>query len=632
VDRNELAWLTDSMGLTKFEGEYKVGSASIHNRGGYPVPFKITGAPSWVRVVPSAGTLVANQVLPIRFEVDSTLAFGNWSDTIMLHTETGQNPFFMGGDEALPIGVRVVCRPPNWKVNPNLYENTMNMVIQLDIQGTVSTDDQDVVVAYINDELRGSAYLQYSPEVNKYLAYLTIYGNPDDQLDPVRFEIWDASACLRYGSVVETQSFQPDNVIGFIGNPIVLHTNGLVLREVPFGFGWNWLSFNLAFPDPSLNAALASLDHPQNDLIKSQGPFSMYSGGWFGSLNTLSNTTMYIYRADVPDTLKMMGALINPATTSIPLVAGWNWIGYIPSYSLATNAALGSLPAQPGDLIKGQTSFAQYFNSTFGWVGNLKYMSPPNGYQIKMSLPGTLTYPPPSNITGDPVAHRGGENGGQIPESPNPQIPNFWTVNPAQYEHGMTLIGMLRANGQNITTATMELGAFVGNEVRGTATAVYIPPMNAYQFFLTTYANVGGEQLKFKLFDSASGTVQDLVETMWFTPDLHQGSIESPLPFSLKTSGLADLAAEQSFEVQPNPFSTETLLRFSLSHSQEVTVSVADVNGRQVSLLRSEARQGINTVTWDGTSDAGLRLGSGVYFVRLNTEDGSVTRKVVMQR
>lgn len=622
VDRNELAWLTDSMGLTKFENEYKTGTAAIHNRGGYPVPFQITGVPSWVRVVPSAGTLVANQILPITFEVDSSLAFGHWSDTIRLHTDTGQNPFFMGGDEDLPIGVRVVCRPPVWSVQPGLYENSMNMVLSLNIQGQVSTDIEDIVVAYINDELRGRANVRYVPELNTYLAYLNVYGDPSDQLDDVRLEIWDASACLRYGSVVESFTFQPDNVIGIPNNPQVIHTSGLVLREVPFGYGWNWLSFNLAFPDNSLNAALASLNHPETDLMKSQTAFSTYSGGWFGSLTNLGATTMYVYRADVPDTLKMVGNLINPATTNIPIVTGWNWIGYVPSYSLPVNAALGSLPSQTGDLIKSQTAFAQYINPTFGWIGSLQYMQPPNGYQIKVTTPGTLTYPPPTQVNGT-VESRGEKN---------EQPVAFWQVNPAQYEHSMTLIGMLKANNTNITTATMELGVFAGTEVRGSAQAIYVAPLNAYLFFLTSYANVGGEQLKFKLFDSASGAVQELSETMWFSADLHQGSIESPIPFTLKTSGLSDVAAEQSFDVQPNPFSTETMLRFALPRAQEVTISVADVSGREVSRLRSLAKSGLNTVTWDGTSDAGLRLGAGVYFVRLNTEDGMVTRKVVLQR
>jgi|GEM_PF-427210 len=622
VDRNELAWLTDSMGLTKYEGEYKIGTAAIHNRGGAPVKFTITGAPNWVRVVPSAGTLVANQVLPIRFEVDSTLAFGNWRDTIVLHTEADQNPFFMGGDEPLPIGVRVVCRPPNWNVNPNLFENTMNMVLKLNIQGQVSTDIEDIVAAYIGDELRGRANVRYVPELNTYLAYLTVYGNPDDQLDDVRLEIWDASACLRYGSVVEAFTFQPDNVIGIPDDPQAVHTNSLVLRDIPFGYGWNWLSFNLAFPDNSLNAALASLNHPENDLMKSQTSFSTYSGGWFGTLNNLNNTTMYIYRADLPDTLKMLGNLIDPATTNIPVVTGWNWIGYVPSYSLPIDEALSSLPSQKGDLIKSQTAFAQYISPSFGWIGNLQYMQPPNGYQIKVATAGTLTYPQPSQQR---------PNDG-ILESRDAPIPKFWNVHPTHYEHSMTLIGMLKANGQNATTAPMELGVFAGTEVRGSAQAIYVAPLNAYLFFLTSYANAGDERLKFKLFDSATGTVQDLSETMWFSPDLHQGSIESPVPFTLKTSGLTEATVEQSFDVQPNPFSAETMFRFALAHAQEVTISVADVSGREVSRLQSQARMGLNTVTWDGTSDAGLRLGAGVYFVRLSTEDGMVTRKVVLQR
>lgn len=624
VDRNELAWLTDSLGMTKFETENKTAVANIHNRGGYPVPFSIKNAPDWVRVVPDKGTLAPNEIRPIRFEVDSSLAFGLWSDSIVLHTETGQNPFFMGGDEGLPIGVRVVCRPPNWDLSAGLYENTMNMVLRLNIQGQFSMDAEDIVAAYIDDELRGRANVRYVPQLNAWLAYLTVYGDPGDQLLPVRLEIWDASACLRYGSVVETFTFQPDNVIGIPDDPQVVHTNSLVLRELPFGYGWNWLSFNLTFPDNSLNAALASLNHPQNDLMKSQTAFSTYSGAWFGSLNQLGNNTMYIYRADQPDTLKMTGTLIDPATTHLPLVTGWNWIGYIPSYSLPINEALKTLPSQKGDLIKGQLAFAQYLNPQFGWIGNLQYLQPPNGYQIKVAAPGTLTYPPPTPNRAHPSAtDRGGEQAPPVA---------FWTVDPAQFEHSMTLIGMLRVNNANATTATMELGVFAGNEVRGSAQAIYVPPMNAYVFFLTTYANGGGEQLKFKLFDSATGGVQNLTETMWFSPDLHQGSLESPVPFSLGTTGLAEAALEQSFDIQPNPFNTETIFRFALPHAQPVVLNIADVGGREVSQLRVQAREGLNTVTWDGRSDTGARLGAGVYLVRLQTEAGLVSKKVVLQR
>jgi hypothetical protein len=631
VDRNELAWLTDSLGITKFEDENKTVVANIHNRGGYPVPFKIQDLPDWVRVVPDQGTLAANEIRPISFTVDSSLAFGRWADSITLHTETGQNPFFMGGDEGLPIGVRVVCRPPYASVNPGLFENTMSMVLKVSIAGEFSTDPEDIVAAYINDELRGRANVQYVPLLGTYLAYLTIFGDPDDLLDPIRLEVWDASECQRYGFVQESFTFQADNIIGTPNNPQVVHTGDLLLREVPFNYGWNWISFNLAFPNNSLDSALATLHHPQNDLMRSQTTFSEYSGGWFGGLTNLNNTTMYIYRADQPDTLRMLGTPIDPATTPIPLVAGWNWIGYIPNYSLPIDDALASVPAQPGDLIKSQVAFAQYSevvdgpNTYYRWIGNLKYMMPPNGYQLKLSGPGTLTYPPaPNPFVENPVLAR---------TDPDAPPAAYWNVDPTQFEYSSTLIGMFRANGANATTSDMEIGVFVGTEVRGAAQAIYIEPLDVHLFFLTMYANTPGELLRFKLYDDATESVYNLAQTMYFSPNQHQGGIENPVPFDLEgTSTGEDLGATAAFDVQPNPFSSETTLRFVLPKAEEVTLTISDAQGREVVRRPVSAAAGPNAATWNGRSDAGEWLSSGVYMVRLQTTAGSVSRKVVLQR
>jgi hypothetical protein len=631
VDRNELAWLTDSIGMTKLEDETKTVVANIHNRGGYPTPFKIIGLPDWVHVVPNQGTLAANEIRPISFTVDSTLAIGLWSDSITLRTNTGQNPFFMGGDEWLPLGVRVVCRPPNWNINANLFENTMNMVAQLNINGNISTDVEDMVVAYIGDTLVGRARLQYIPQVNKYLAYLTIYGNPNFVLQPIRLEIWDASECLRYAVLEDYFTFQPDVVIGNPLTPQVLHTTSYVVRDVPLGFGWNWMSFNLAFPNPDLDSALVTLRRPQNDLMKGQNAFSIYlnGAGWLGSLNTLNNTTMYVYRADVPDTLRMVGNQLDPSSTPIPLTAGWNWIGYIPNYSLPINEALSSVPAQTGDLIKSQVSFAQYINPQFGWIGNLKFLQPPNGYQLKIATPGTLIYPPKSS---NKSATKGpNELAAESRGSSEQAGMSLWTVNPSQFEHSMTLIGMVKASNINVTTATMELGAFVGADVRGSAQAIYIAPLDAYQFFLTSYANASGEQLKFKLFDSSTGTVQDINESMYFAPDLHQGSIEAPVPFTMGATATKEANTAQVFEIQPNPFNTETSLRFVVSHPQDVQVTITSAGGRKVASMRTAAHEGLNVMAWRGQSDNGERLAPGVYFVHLQTETSSVVKKVVLQ-
>ena len=620
VDRNELAWLTDSIGMTKYENETKTVIAKIHNRGGYPVPFTITDLPDWVHVVPDKGTLAANEIRDIRFEVDSSLAFGLWTDSITLHTETGQNPFFMGGDEPLPIGVRVVCRPPDWDIDAGLYENTMNMVLRLNIEGEFSTDVEDMVVAYIDDELRGRAYVAYAPEVDDYLAYLTIYGNPADVDKPIRLEVWDASACLRYGEVQEEFTFQPNMVIGFPTAPTLVQTNSLVRRDIPLGNGWNWLSFNLLFPDNSLDAALAALKNPAGDLIRSQTDFATYSGSnWNGTLTNLGNTTMYIYRTDKPDTIKMLGTLINPLSTSIPLVAGWNWIGYIPNYALPIDDALTSLAAQPGDVIKSQVAFAQYLDDTYAWVGNLKFLQPPHGYQVKLTNPGVLNYPP-KPFTDSPILER------------DKPMANFWTVDPTQFEFGMTLIGALEESGINKTTATMELGAFAGSEVRGAAQAIYIESLNAYQFFLTCYANTNGELLHFKLYDSATGEVWNLAETMYFAADLHQGTIAAPVPFSLLSMSTNSAVFVPAFEIRPNPFTTETMFRITLPHAQDIALTVYDGQGREVSGVHIYAAEGLNVFRWNGLSNTAQHLNPGVYVVRLQTETGIVSKKVVLQR
>ncbi|MBK8557234.1 MAG: T9SS type A sorting domain-containing protein [Lewinellaceae bacterium] len=118
---------------------------------------------------------------------------------------------------------------------------------------------------------------------------------------------------------------------------------------------------------------------------------------------------------------------------------------------------------------------------------------------------------------------------------------------------------------------------------------------------------------------------------MYFSPDLHQGSIESPVPFTLPSSGSNEATSVQSFDVQPNPFHTETMLRFALREAQEVSLTMTNLSGQTVSSMHYMAQSGLNTLTWKGQSSKGMDLSPGVYFIRLQTESGSVVQKVVLQ-
>jgi hypothetical protein len=59
---------------------------------------------------------------------------------------------------------------------------------------------------------------------------------------------------------------------------------------------------------------------------------------------------------------------------------------------------------------------------------------------------------------------------------------------------------------------------------------------------------------------------------------------------------------------------------------------VGQIFGEGQRLIRrlnvSQAAPGTNTVRWDGGDDTGVAVASGVYFVRLTTSYGTVTRRI----
>ena len=384
--------------------------------------------------------------------------------------------------------------------------------------------------------------------------------------------------------------------------------------------GWNWISFNLDFPDSTINSALNPLLDPAGDLIKGQTTFSTnINNTWTGSLEVLTNTSLYLYNAVKPNTIKLVGNPITPATFPIPVVANWNWISYIPTYKLTVNAALASLTPTVGDIIKNQTSFAQYTAS--GWIGDLKKLEPDHGYMLRLTNPGTITYPPQSFTDDEQPFERNAE-----------PLSTFWNVDASQYEHNMTFIGIFEYDETNATTAEMELGAFTGGEIRGVAEAIYVEYLDAYMFFMTCFANKSGEQLQFRLFDGATGEIQTLAEKLVFSPHYHQGTITDPLPFHLQTTSLGEIESELSFNVQPNPFRDETMCQIQLPNAQEVQLIITDVDGKHVYFTEIQASAGMNSFIWKGCSTSGTPLDKGIYFIRLQTEQGILTKKVVLQR
>ena len=83
----------------------------------------------------------------------------------------------------------------------------------------------------------------------------------------------------------------------------------------------------------------------------------------------------------------------------------------------------------------------------------------------------------------------------------------------------------------------------------------------------------------------------------------------------------------------PNPFSGSTLIRFGLSRAGSHSLDVYDVSGRKVrTLSRGTLAAGRHEVVWDGRSDDGSAMTSGVYFYRLSAVGGELERRAVLRR
>jgi hypothetical protein len=86
----------------------------------------------------------------------------------------------------------------------------------------------------------------------------------------------------------------------------------------------------------------------------------------------------------------------------------------------------------------------------------------------------------------------------------------------------------------------------------------------------------------------------------------------------------------------PNPFSSEaggTSIRYNLTSATDVRLEIFDTRGALVRTLVSSAQDaGEHVVRWNGFSDTGLRLASGVYQYRLTAGSSVLNRRLVITR
>ncbi|MCX6832446.1 MAG: T9SS type A sorting domain-containing protein [candidate division Zixibacteria bacterium] len=87
------------------------------------------------------------------------------------------------------------------------------------------------------------------------------------------------------------------------------------------------------------------------------------------------------------------------------------------------------------------------------------------------------------------------------------------------------------------------------------------------------------------------------------------------------------------YQNYPNPFNSQTVIAYDLPKPSDVDLSIFNSLGQRVKTLRVDAQtEGIHSYNWDGTSNSGKEVASGIYFYRLSANNINSTKKMILLR
>ena len=246
-------------------------------------------------------------------------------------------------------------------------------------------------IAYSGQALKQDSLLvYYSIDGNAYqTAHMTATGNPNEYVGYIKG--------YQYGSSVDYYVFGADQSGHRYTQPSYgsLEPHHFDIEEGPvpmtqtitLGNGWQWWSTCLDISMAQLQEALGS--HAIKISSQTNGSSDYINGVWSGRLNTLSPANMYKINVSEPLQLTLTGTPVDPATTTITLRKGNNWIGYPLSQSMGINAALSNLTPNMGDVIKCEEAFSTYYGE---WIGSLETLEPGKGYIYKNTSNSVKTF------------------------------------------------------------------------------------------------------------------------------------------------------------------------------------------------------------------------------------------------
>ncbi len=223
------------------------------------------------------------------------------------------------------------------------------------------------------------------------------------------YKLWKNSTNLEVSNVTHAFPYAPSFVFETFlqSETAVVTLSGIstVTQNTPLLAGWNMISFNAQPANMNLLNILQPLVSSGNlvKVIDEAGLIIQnFPWGWVNNIGNMAVTEGYYIKVAAACTLSVNGApILEP--TAIPLITGWNLMGY-PGQT-AQNALTALQPLiNAGILLKvidEAGNIIQYF--PWGWVNNIGNFKPGEGYYIKVLSACSVTISNLKDALEDPI-------------------------------------------------------------------------------------------------------------------------------------------------------------------------------------------------------------------------------------
>ncbi|MDE5421970.1 T9SS type A sorting domain-containing protein [Ancylomarina sp. DW003] len=604
INQNQLKWEQEKLEVKSKKGETTQFKVNIVNSGVASQTYSINNLPAWLDASPKTGTIGGNSSIEINFNVHEGLNTGYYNEQFYL---TGDGNF----NEPFYLDLCIEGKKPNWEDNTINSQFAMNIIGEIIDGGMSSSDENDMVAAYVGNELRGFGKLRYLKQYDKYLVFLNV-GSDNASGDVLNFKVWKANTGIVHSISDVSMNFSSDKIKGSIQSPVSFTIGDPVERDIDLSKGWNWISMNLVPDDLTINSVFSNMETSEDDRIISPADFYIYKdNSWITSDGATKDeiNSHFLYKVFVAKStaLHITGIPVDYANEAIDITTGWNWIGYLPQFNLEINEALSDFNASDNDEIKTNGLFARYDAVTSKWYGSLTHMKPGEGYLLKSIANGSFRYPERSMLSNST------KSGKHETETPVEKCRMLYKT-----ENNMSVVARL-VDQQGTPVNAKNIAAWSGD--KPLSVAEKISELNSNQVFYCLSIPVDDEieEVRFT-YEDESGVSKSIITTVTSEMNASLGELRNPKLLEVVSN------EESKLKVYPNPFSEHFSVEIMVQERQNVKIEIINLMGQTLISRSKDFDAGKQILTF---SQEVQQLPAGIYIVKITKDDGIFHHKVV---